>query len=68
MSQDDLVRELSVMDKHEISPTTSTGLLSPSVCDSPKHQASDEEVEDEEEDMNGKWQNLTQAPQCTHPS
>ncbi|KAF1804220.1 Reticulon-domain-containing protein [Mucor lusitanicus] len=52
MSQDDLVRELSVMDKHEISPTTSTGLLSPSVCDSPKHQASDEEVEDEEEDMN----------------
>lgn len=57
MSQDDLVRELGIMDKHEISPTTSTGLLSPSVCESPKHQTSDEEievVEDEEEDMNGK--------------
>ncbi|KAL9542712.1 hypothetical protein MBANPS3_008466 [Mucor bainieri] len=55
MSQDDLVRELGVMDKHQISPTTSTGLLSPSVCESPKHQTSDEEidvVEDEEDDMN----------------
>ncbi|CAO0793920.1 unnamed protein product [Mucor circinelloides] len=55
MSQDDLIRELGIVDKHEVSPTTSTGLLSPSVCESPRHQTSDEEievVEDEEEDMN----------------
>jgi hypothetical protein len=59
LSQDDLVRELGVINKHGISPTTSTGLLSPSVCASPKHQATDEMekidvVEDEtEEDING---------------
>ncbi|GAN11221.1 hypothetical protein MAM1_0508d10780 [Mucor ambiguus] len=55
MSQDDLVRELGVIDKHKDSPTASIGLLSPSVCESPTHQTSDEEievVEDEEEDMN----------------
>ncbi|KAK4520126.1 uncharacterized protein ATC70_008256 [Mucor velutinosus] len=55
MSQDDLVRNLGIMDKHEISPTTSIGLLSPSVCESPKHQTSGEAmevVEDEEEIMN----------------
>lgn len=59
MSQDDLVSELGVINKHGISPTTSTGLSSSSVCASPKHQATDEMgkidvVEDEtEEDING---------------
>lgn len=59
LSQDDLVRELGIIDKHDISPITSTGLLSPSVCESPKHQTADEMedidvVEEEsEENING---------------
>ncbi|CEP17114.1 hypothetical protein [Parasitella parasitica] len=53
LSQDDLGSGLGVLGKHDISPTTSTGLLSPAVCGSPKPAEEMDLAEDEaQEDLN----------------